>query len=367
MAVTAAMDIAQRFPLVARPRPACGSLTVRVQEIRELAHRAEHDCEPAAAAAALNKAALIASDCGLPVLARRLCHLHAAACLDAPVPLDAQGARRALEPLVNLARLQTREGDGEGAYRLLDTLFTAATTRTDTKIDHQPVPFSRLIAQGEDHRTLCTWLWTILLADGTRALTRAGQWDKAFAHLQQHKGIGQRMMDGRQVAILAHLFAEEPTAALDLLHDSALDQRWEHAVAACLKVLCRSASNQPTGTAVADMTDYYLNLPPDPKLVVFHTRVGMATADLAGRTAQATAAACAATQVIRQAVAAKDGYAAREVLAHDICRTHLRTTDQRILTDVTNMSGLDRGGIPDDLMSDVISTVQNLLTPVQAP
>ncbi|MGH3903080.1 MAG: hypothetical protein ACRDTE_02600, partial [Pseudonocardiaceae bacterium] len=39
------------------------------------------------------------------------------------------------------------------------------------------------------------WLWSALLSDGTRALTRAGRWAQALQHAQQHKGIGQRLLD----------------------------------------------------------------------------------------------------------------------------------------------------------------------------
>ncbi|MET9869037.1 hypothetical protein ABZZ16_23195, partial [Streptomyces sp. NPDC006386] len=70
-------QIARRFPLVARPRPACPPLADRVREITDLAAAAKRDNTVNSATVALNKAALIASDCGMPDLARALCWRHA--------------------------------------------------------------------------------------------------------------------------------------------------------------------------------------------------------------------------------------------------------------------------------------------------
>ncbi|MCZ0981837.1 hypothetical protein O1L60_30985 [Streptomyces diastatochromogenes] len=76
-----ASQIAHRFPLVARPRPACPPLAERLREINELAATAERDGDLVQAAVTQNKAALIASDCGLADLARTLCWAHAEAYL----------------------------------------------------------------------------------------------------------------------------------------------------------------------------------------------------------------------------------------------------------------------------------------------
>src|SRR5213079_568106 len=84
----------------------------------------------------------------------------------------------------------------------------------------------------------CRWLWTVLLADGTRALAGAGRWKDALDHLQQHRGIGHRLLDGRQVAVLATCLTGDPAAALMLLEASAPAEPWEHAVAACLALAC---------------------------------------------------------------------------------------------------------------------------------
>jgi hypothetical protein len=71
--------ITQRFPLVSRFRPACLPLPQRVRALAELADTAAATADQGRASAVFNQAALIASDLGLPDLARAMCHQHAAA------------------------------------------------------------------------------------------------------------------------------------------------------------------------------------------------------------------------------------------------------------------------------------------------
>ena len=137
--------IARRFPLVARARPACKALEARVREVGDLARAAAAatDADPLPmAASAHNMAALIASDSGMPELARSLCwrqhHVYSRR-----RPLHAQAARFALEPLVNLARLMIRGDEGEGACRLLDALHQAVTSRVTAAIDGTPLSLLR--------------------------------------------------------------------------------------------------------------------------------------------------------------------------------------------------------------------------------
>jgi len=187
--------IDQRFPLVARPRPTCPPLAERVGQLRRMALTAHAESNQASAAAVQNKAALIASDCGLHDLARTLCWQHFDTYLSR-WPLDAPTARHALEPLVNIARLLIRLRNANGAHHLLNALFHAVSAYGDALIDGRSLSFRHLTNTEEDQRTLCQWLWTVLLADGTRALTSAGRWQEALAYVQQHKGIGRRLLDG---------------------------------------------------------------------------------------------------------------------------------------------------------------------------
>jgi hypothetical protein len=114
--------ITQRFPLVARFRPACLPLPERVRALVDLADNAVKETDQGLASAIYNQAALIASDLDLPDLAREMCHQHAAAYLHA-CPLPGMSAIRGLDPVVNLARLQIRAGHpDEGRQRLLNLL-----------------------------------------------------------------------------------------------------------------------------------------------------------------------------------------------------------------------------------------------------
>lgn len=97
---------AQRFPLIARPRPPCTALSTRIHNLAALADQATRDDDVTAASRVHNQAALIASDCRQPDLARAWCHRHARAYLTT-ARHNTTMARHALEPLVNLARLHT--------------------------------------------------------------------------------------------------------------------------------------------------------------------------------------------------------------------------------------------------------------------
>ena len=67
--------IARRFPLVSRAKPAGRALTARIASLRHTQREpdsADHYTHVARASEVFNVAALIASDCGMPVLARSL-------------------------------------------------------------------------------------------------------------------------------------------------------------------------------------------------------------------------------------------------------------------------------------------------------
>ncbi|WP_432008815.1 hypothetical protein [Streptomyces bacillaris] len=338
-----ASQIARRFPLVPRPRPVCLPLVERVREIHDLARAAERNGDLGTSAAALNRAALIASDCGLPNLARDLCWRHADIYLRAR-PLGAQAARYALEPLVNLARLNIRNGDGEGAYRLLDTLNQAVRQQSDAVIDGRAVSFRGLITTSEDRRTVCQWLWTVLLGDGTRALVAANQWVRAREHVLQHKGIGRRLLDGRQVAIVSLCLGGDPATARRTLEESTLDESWEQPVAACLALLCRTTAQEPSAKAAPKAAAEYLRLEADPELIVFRTRIGLTVLDLCSGTARAEIA----RRLVHDAVNSGDGYVAREALAHTICSEQMSGRDHRLLSEAVSSAGLGRGSMPSE-------------------
>lgn len=347
-----ASQIAKRFPLVARPRPACPPLAERVREITDLAAAAERDGNVTSATVALNKAALIASDCGMPDLARALCWRHAEVFLRAQ-PLGAQEARYALEPLVNLARLRIRDGDGPGAYQLLDSLNRAVRSQTEAVIDGRTTSFQNLTKSAADHQQVCQWLWAVLLGEGTRALVAAGQWDRARAHTEQHRGVGQRLLDGRQVEVLARCLGGQPLEALEFLNKTTLADGWEHPVAACLAVLCLTAAGRRPVGPVQKMVKHYLELDAAPELAVFRSRVGLAVLDLSPHARQAEVL----LRLTHEATTSGDGYVARDLLAHPVCRQEMSHDERRSLSAAVASAGLGQGHIPALLGRDLLEAV----------
>ncbi|WP_103503870.1 hypothetical protein [Streptomyces sp. SM14] len=303
--------IARRFPLVARARPACAPLAQRVAGLTRRARAAAQDSDLAAATSVHNLSALLASDVGDHHLARAWCRDHAHIYLHA-TPLPAPAARFALEPLVNLARLHTRAGRGHLAYELLSRLYRALKDRASVEIDGLRVP-GRLTTSPEAHAELHRWLWSALLAEGGRALASTGRWNQALLELRTHKGIGRRMLDGRQIAVIAHLTQGDTTSAARLVHDTAPGNPSEDAVTACLTHLVA-----PSHGTDRLLLDRYHRLPTAPGTATFDVRLGLTALDGLGHHPEAEALA---RQIAARA--AEDGYAARDILQHPPCTDRL--------------------------------------------
>ncbi|MCX5501095.1 hypothetical protein OG887_17155 [Streptomyces sp. NBC_00053] len=305
----------QRFPLVARFRPACLPLPKRVRALVDLADTAVKETDQGLASSVYNQAALIASDLGLPDLAREMCHQHAAAYLHA-CPLPGMSAIRGLEPVVNLARLQIRGGHAdEGRQRLLD-LYAAVEAGAAARFEGIEVP-ADLTATAKDRHEVSAWLWRVLLADGTRALTTEGRWAEALAHIEAHRGVGKRMLDGRQVAVLTSLVTGDTAQAAVLLTDTMPGDAWEQAVTACLTVLCRRDAGHPVYGHLADLVTTYSERKTEAGMTVFDIRLGLTILD-AISSAEAPGARRIVEELHRRTTNAEDGCAARENLAHPL-------------------------------------------------
>ena len=117
------------FPLVPRPRPPGLPFPERITHLHHLATHPEGnaagDNAMVWADEVLNKAALIASDVGVPDLARTLCWRHYTI-FDTVRPLSGKATELALQPVLNLARQLIREGDNDHAYAILHALHDAA-------------------------------------------------------------------------------------------------------------------------------------------------------------------------------------------------------------------------------------------------
>ncbi|MFD8750081.1 hypothetical protein ACFV0O_03710 [Kitasatospora sp. NPDC059577] len=307
--------VARRFPLVARHRPACLPLDTRVGRLTELADTASRQSDPGLASTVFNQAALLASDLALPDYARELCHRHAALHLSRG-PLPATSAIRGLEPIVNLARLDIRGGHHQRGHQLLLDLYRAVTTSTTASVDGTTVP-ARLTETVEHRHEVRQWLWRVVIADGTRALTSAGRWMDALHHIEEHRGIGRRILDGRQVAILARATTDDLPGALALLATTQPGAPWENAVTAVLTALCRPSDRHAAETAI----DHCLAYEPDKGLGVFTTRLALTAIDAADP--DTPAARNLIKQLSSRAGRTGDGYALRDLLTHPGVRNHL--------------------------------------------
>jgi len=218
-----------------------------------------------------------------------------------------------LMPLVNLARLQTRAGHGELAYSLLCCLNDVARHRNKTDIDGRTVDLSTLTGTDEDHRAVCRELYVTLLVDGARALARIGRWTEATDAMAQHRGIGNRLLDGRQIKIMALMEQGLGQQTRGLIDTTQPTELWETAVANLLRTHChpvaaplpRADLNQAQHAAASLLAD------PEPSIAVFQTRAGLATLEFNTNGLHTSSLVPTLAKVARL-----DAYAACEVLGH---------------------------------------------------
>ncbi|CAL9480653.1 hypothetical protein SUDANB176_03040 [Streptomyces sp. enrichment culture] len=140
----------------------------------------------------------------------------------------------ALMPLIDISRLLTREGDGEAAYDVLTRLYRAAQKRGTAEIRGNTVDLSMLIDTEAGHRKVCEELWVTVLVDGARALARIGRWTEAAEATTAHRGIGNRLLDGRQIVITSLMERGLDQQSRDAIQSSVTTESWENAIAAVL-------------------------------------------------------------------------------------------------------------------------------------
>lgn len=350
--------IARRFPLVSRAKPAGRALTARISSLRHTQRepdRADHYTHVARASEVFNVAALIASDCGMPDLARNLCWRQYDI-FDAARPLPAPIAKLALQPILNIARQMIRDGDGETAYAVLVNLFRAARSRSTVSVAGRSIDLTDGSVLPEDHMTVCIHLWAAILSDGTRALVQAGRWTEAATAIAAHRGVGDRLLDGRQVTIMSLLQRGHRDQALAMVDESTITEPWERSVAAILRTYClrenANAARKDLDDAVAEALALLRQV--EPSTAVFRTRVALTALDLAEPERLDRLPLTAA--VVRQA--STDSYAAKEALGSTGLRAAITAQDERRLVGVVESSGLGRGSIPADLLDDLTTSVQ---------
>jgi hypothetical protein len=339
--------IAHRIPLVCRPKPPGIPLADRITELTALTTPppgADHRQLVARASGVLNYAALIASDVGLPDLAADLCWRQHQIFTEAD-HLDPDTAVMALMPLINIARLHIREGDGHSAFDILQRLYHAAQQRGTTAVGHHDIDFGPLIQTNDDHRKICTELWVTVLIDGARALARQGRWTEAADTMAAHRGIGNRLLDGRQIKIMSLLEQDRTQQAIQTIESSTPTEPWETTVAAILLASCRPKASPTTKKDLDQVVSETLTLigQHEPTTAAFRTRLGLTTLDLT--TSRPSRDTAQLQEAIVQ-VASTDAYAARDVLAHPAMRAHLRTPQEQTITAVLAASGLGAKHLP---------------------
>ncbi|MFJ4818056.1 hypothetical protein [Streptomyces sp. NPDC088801] len=334
--------IASRIPLVRRTKAPALPLEERINHVTGLtvapAGASHHDLV-ARACGVLNYAALIASDVGLPDLAEDLCWRQHQIFANAG-RLSGRVAVMSLMPLVNLSRLQTRAGHGELAYGLLYSLNDAARHRNKTDIDGRTVDLSALTGTDEDHRTVCQELYVTLLVDGARALAQIGRWTDAADAMAQHRGIGNRLLDGRQIKIMALMEQGLDQQARDLIDTTQPTEPWERAIALLLHANCRPA-DAPAPEPDLDRTlDAAVQLlaHPDPPTATFQTRTALSALEL-DRTGRHSAGVLDSLV----SVARLDAYAARDALHHPVAASALDDGAADALNAVIAAAGLGSG------------------------
>lgn len=346
------MNLERWFPLVPRPRPPGHRLTDRVDTVVQdavLAREGTGQEALDAASRVYNGAALIASDTGQQELARTWCWKHAEHYL-AHLPLNATMAQRALEPVVNLTRLRIRAGEGGQAFAMLNALHEGVRTEQETVLDGRALPLDRITATEADHEELHRWVWAVLLGDGLRALTSAGRWDEAADQAQRHGGVGDRLFDGRQSVIIAHLLSGRAEQALVLIEGSTVQEPWEQALRAVLNLWCRAELSDQTSREVDDFRTS-VSQAFDVSRPLFSVRLGLAALHLLHRVgAETTDLTDTVTAIVLRA---EDGYAARDLLT-----SWQTTADQnRRLTKVLDASGLVGASLPTHLHDQLTNAV----------
>lgn len=364
--------IAQRIPLVCRTKPPGLSLQSRLAELTALTNEppgADHHQRVARASGVLNFAALIASDTGLPDLAADLCWRQHKIFTEGQLLTRAMNkdtdhdiAVMALMPLVNIARLLIRQGDGHAAYELLHRLYRAAQQRDTTTIRDHEIDLAPLIHTPADHRTICTELWMALLIDGARALARDGRWTEAAEAMAAHRGIGNRLLDGRQLKIMALLQEGLTEQAITVIDSTIPTEPWENTVANLLRIACRPGTS-PSPRETSHVVEHALDLinQPEPMTAAFRARTGLTTLDLTAEHSKSGAAHLRST-VIK--IASSDAYAARDVLNHQPTRSQMTGHQEQQLLAVLTASALGAKTLPPqdmDALTGAVHTAENRL------
>jgi thiopeptide-type bacteriocin biosynthesis protein len=359
-AIRALEHAVARFPLVPRPKLSCPDLQTRIRQVRDYAAAC---CEPAdpekrvdQACTALNQAALIAADCGMPGLATDLCHRQFTV-FQSTWPVSGRTTIACLQPLVNLARLDIRAGQPEGACRLLRQVDQAISNGGGSVSVHGKLISLNGFADATGRTIASTWFRDVLLYDGTRALVATGNWDQAAEHAARLDDAPERLGEGRQARVIAAARNGDAELALSLLDETTHTEPWERVVMACLRLYTYLITRRPipvdtgiTMTAKQQVFDCSI-----PGVAVFRIRLALTAAELARATGVDDQHLI--THAATEACSSGDAQAAREVLMNPAARDRLTPGVKEELASLIDWAYLGQGRIPHQLIGDLTASV----------
>ncbi|MFC0030087.1 hypothetical protein ACFFMM_11190 [Micromonospora chaiyaphumensis] len=153
------------------------------------------------------------------------------------------------------------------------------------------------------------------------------------------------MLDGRQVAVIAHATTGQLERARSIIAETARGEPWEEAVTACLAYLCTKAAAKPEGSKLDALLRSQQRLTPTPSLAVFHTRLGLTVIDAASGVDHPDVR-CLAAGLINQALTFGDACVARDLLHHRDILTVADASSRAKLAEILQAAGMAHQGMP---------------------
>lgn len=353
--------IAGRFPLIIQPRPRGTSLQDRLRQVRDCASTCVESAQAEEridlACTTWNLAALIAADCALTDLAIDLCERQFQI-FQSAWPLSDRTAIAALQPIVNLARLDLRAHNPERAYQTLLQLQRAIHHGGDVEVRGTPICFDGFASSAAARTNVEPWLRTVLREDGTRALAAALQWQRAACNAAEHAVPGGGIDEAIQMTIVSQTMNGHFDAAYSTFPTVNLSAPWDQATVHCLRTFVDIACGQPDLSVLPSLlvTARHIVHRPDRRRVTTQIRLGLTAVDLSLEL-DPNQAKLLYAEVAEAASRSGDAFAAREVLKHPH-KEGLSSAQNAALTELVERAALGRGSIQPDLLAELSDSVE---------
>ncbi|MGW0137496.1 hypothetical protein [Streptomyces calvus] len=161
--------------------------------------------------------------------------------------------------------------------------------------------------------------------------------------MAQHRGIGNLLLDGRQIKIMSLMEQGRDQQARNMIDATRPTEPWETAIGLLLRAHCHPVDvpvpRADLDHALSEAT--VLLTHPDPSTAVFQTRTGLTALELEPIRPYAKTL----PEVVAE-VAQLDAYAAHEVLHHPVAAAALSTDRANALSAVITAAGLGTGDLP---------------------